>query len=47
MMKSPVNGPIKKDIALHKQNNYNQSTDEESNILLITSINNCEISENY
>ena len=38
---------MKKDIALHKQNNYNQNTDEESNILLITSINNCEISENY
>ena len=25
------NGPIKGDIALHKKNNYNQNTDEDSN----------------
>ena len=33
-----VNGPIKSDIALHKKNNYNQNTDEDSNNLSGTSI---------
>ena len=33
-----VNGTIKDDIALHKNNDYNQSTDEDSNNLLTTSI---------
>ena len=50
MMKSPeckcVKGPIKRDITLHKKNNYNQTTDENSNNLSTTLINNCETSEN-
>ena len=41
-----VNGPIKDDIALHKNNNYNQNTDEDSNNLWTTSINNSKTSEN-
>ena len=43
-----INGPIKGDIALHKENNYNQNTDGGSNNLSTTSINNCKttISEN-
>ena len=41
-----VNGPIKDDIALHKNNNYNQNTDEDSNNLSTTSINNYKTSEN-
>ena len=41
-----VNGPIKYDIALHKKNNYNQNTDEGSNNLSTTSINNYKTSEN-
>ena len=40
-----VNGPIKDDIALHKKNNYNQNTDEGSNNLSTTSINNCKTSK--
>ena len=41
-----VNGPIKDDIALHKNNNYNQNIDEDSNNLSTFSINNCKTSEN-
>ena len=41
-----VNGPIKDDIALHKKNYYNQNTDEGSNNLSTTSINNYKISGN-
>ena len=41
-----VNSPIKDDIALHKKNNYNQNTDEGSNNLSTTSINNYKISGN-
>ena len=41
-----VNGPIEDDIALHKKSNYNQNTDEGSNNLLTTSINNYKTSEN-
>ena len=37
-----VNGPIKDDIALLKKNNYNQDTDEDSNNISTTSINNCK-----
>ena len=33
---------VKDDIALHKKNNYNQNTDEGSNNLSTTSINNCK-----
>ena len=40
-----VNDPIKNDIALQKKN-CNQSTNEESNNLSTTSIDNCETSEN-
>ena len=42
-----VNGPIKDDIALHKKNYYNQNTDEGSNNLSTTSINNCKTSEKH
>ena len=31
---------------MHKNNNYNQNTDEESNNLSATSIKNCKTSEN-
>ena len=41
-----VNGPIKDDTALHKNNNYNQNTDEDSNSLSTASINNYKTSEN-
>ena len=41
-----VNGPIKSYITLHKKNNCNQTTDENSNNLSTTLINNCETSEN-
>ena len=41
-----VNSPIKDDIALYKNNNYNQNTDEDSNNLSSTSINNYKTSEN-
>ena len=41
-----VNGPIEDGIALHKKINYNQNTDEGSNNLLTTSINNYKTSEN-
>ena len=41
-----VNGPVKDHIALHKKNNYNQNTDEGSNNLSTTSVNNCKTSEN-
>ena len=37
---------VKDDIALHKKNNYNQNTDEGSNNLSTTSINNYKISGN-
>ena len=37
---------VKDDIALHKKNNYNQNTDEGSNNLSTTSINNYKTSEN-
>ena len=40
------NGPIKDDIALHENNNYNQNTDEDSRNLSTTSIKNCKTSEN-
>ena len=40
-----VNGPIKSDITLHKKNNCNQTTDENSNNLSTTLIKNCETSE--
>ena len=36
---------VKDDIALHKKNNYNQNTDEGSNNLSTTSINNCKTSK--
>ena len=41
-----VNGPIKGYVALHKNNNYNQNRDEDSNNLSTTSINNYKTSEN-
>ena len=41
-----VNGPIEDGIALHKKINYNQNTDEGSNNLLTTSINNYKTSGN-
>ena len=41
-----LNGPIKSDNALHKKNDCNQNTDEDSNNLSTTSINNCKTSEN-
>ena len=41
-----VNSPIKDDIALHKNNDYNQNTDADSNSLSTTSINNYKTSEN-
>ena len=41
-----VNDPVKDDIALHKKNNYNQNTDEGSNNLSTTAINNYKPSEN-
>ena len=41
-----LNGPIKSDNALHKKNDCNQNTDEDSNNLSTTSVNNCKTSEN-
>ena len=41
-----LNGAIKSEIALHKTNNYNQKTNEDSNNLSTISINNCETPEN-
>ena len=41
-----INSPIKDAIALHKNNNYNQNTEEDSNNLSTTSINNYKTSEN-
>ena len=41
-----LNGAIKSEIALHKTNNYNQNTNEDSNNLSTISINNCETLEN-
>ena len=37
-----ANGTIKSDIALHEKNNYNKNTDEDSNNLSTTPINNCK-----
>ena len=41
-----VNISIKDDIALHKNNNFNQNTEQDSNNLSTTSINNYKTSEN-
>ena len=41
-----VNGPLKDDIALRKNINYNQNTDEDSNNVSTYSINNCKTFEN-